>query len=35
AQRIADIFRQDGATLIFPTSFGYFEPHVVKVAKKY
>ncbi len=29
------MIRQDGATLIFPTSFGYFEPHVVKVAKKY
>jgi simple sugar transport system substrate-binding protein len=29
------MIRQDGATLIFPTSFGYFDPHVVKVAKKY
>ena len=26
---------QDGATLIFPTSFGYFEPHVIKMAEKY
>ena len=25
----------DGATLLFPTSFGYFDPHVLKVAKKY
>ena len=25
----------DGATLIFPTSFGYFDPHVLKVAGKY
>lgn len=25
---------QDGATLIFPTSFGYFNPHVVNVAKR-
>jgi basic membrane protein A and related proteins len=25
----------DGATLLFPTSFGYFDPHVVKVAQKY
>jgi basic membrane protein A and related proteins len=25
----------DGATLLFPTSFGYFNPHVLKVAKKY
>ncbi|PLW75684.1 BMP family ABC transporter substrate-binding protein [Cohaesibacter celericrescens] len=25
----------DGAGLMFPTSFGYFDPHVVTVAKKY
>lgn len=25
----------DGATLLFPTSFGYFNPHVVKMATKY
>lgn len=25
----------DGATLLFPTSFGYFEPHVLKVAAQY
>lgn len=25
----------DGATLLFPTSFGYFDPHMLKVAKKY
>jgi simple sugar transport system substrate-binding protein len=25
----------DGATLLFPTSFGYFSPHVIKVANKY
>ncbi|SMP53467.1 BMP family ABC transporter substrate-binding protein [Noviherbaspirillum suwonense] len=29
------MIEQDGATLIFPTSFGYFEPHVLKVAEKY
>ena len=29
------MIRQDGAQLIFPTSFGYFDPHVVKMAKKY
>jgi simple sugar transport system substrate-binding protein len=28
------MIRQDGAQLIFPTSFGYFDP-VVKMAKKY
>jgi len=25
----------DGATLLFPTSFGYFDPHILKEAKKY
>ena len=25
----------DGATLLFPTSFGYFDPHVLKMAVKY
>ena len=25
----------DGATLLFPTSFGYFDPHILKVAEKY
>jgi basic membrane protein A and related proteins len=25
----------DGAKLVFPTSFGYFDPHVLAVAKKY
>ena len=25
----------DGATLLFPTSFGYYDPHILKMAKKY
>jgi simple sugar transport system substrate-binding protein len=25
----------DDATLVFPTSFGYFDPHMLKVAQKY
>jgi basic membrane protein A len=25
----------DGATLLFPTSFGYFDPHVLEMAPKY
>jgi basic membrane protein A len=25
----------DGATLLFPTSFGYFDPHILKEAAKY
>ncbi|MBK6998634.1 MAG: BMP family ABC transporter substrate-binding protein [Rhodoferax sp.] len=26
---------QDGATLVIPTSFGYFDPHILAVAPKY
>ena len=29
------MIEQDGATLIFPTSFGYFDPHILQVAEKY
>src|ERR1700744_6486182 len=25
----------DGATLLFPTSFGYYSPHMIKMANKY
>jgi basic membrane protein A len=25
----------DGASLVFPTSFGYFDPHILKVAEKF
>src|ERR1700737_3043376 len=25
----------DGASLLFPTSFGYYNPHMLKIAKKY
>jgi len=25
----------DGATLLFPTSFGYYNPHMIKVAQKH
>ena len=25
----------DGAKLVFPTSFGYFDPHILKMAQKY
>jgi basic membrane protein A and related proteins len=32
---MASMIEQDGATLIFPTSFGYFDPHTVKMAGKY
>jgi basic membrane protein A and related proteins len=32
---IESMINLDGATLIFPTSFGYYSPHMVKMAAKY
>ena len=32
---MASMIEQDGAALIFPTSFGYFDPHMIKMAEKY
>ena len=32
---MASMIEQDGAVLIFPTSFGYFDPHTIKLAEKY
>ncbi len=32
---MAGMIAQDGATLVFPTSFGYFDPHVLAVAPKH
>src|SRR5882762_11762284 len=32
---MASMIEQDGASLIFATSFGYFDPHVIKMAEKY
>ncbi|HUN49872.1 MAG TPA: BMP family ABC transporter substrate-binding protein [Candidatus Sulfotelmatobacter sp.] len=29
------MIEQDGAKLLFPTSFGYFDPHILKLAPKY
>ncbi|MGI0484762.1 BMP family ABC transporter substrate-binding protein [Pantanalinema rosaneae CENA516] len=29
------MIEQDGASIIFPTSFGYFNPHVLEIAKQY
>ncbi|MEI1199526.1 BMP family ABC transporter substrate-binding protein, partial [Pseudomonas aeruginosa] len=34
-QAIEAMIRQDGAELIFATSFGYFDPHVLRVAQRY
>ncbi len=32
---MAGMIAQDGATLVFPTSYGYFDPHILAVAAKY
>ena len=32
---MGSMVEQDGATLLFPTSFGYFDPHILKMAEKY
>ena len=32
---MAGMIAQDGASLLFPTSFGYFDPHILAVAPKY
>src|ERR1700740_2874186 len=32
---MASMIELDGATLLFPTSFGYFDPHMLRVAEKY
>ena len=29
------MINQDGASLVFPTSYGYFDPHMLAMAKKY
>src|SRR5205807_24723 len=29
------MIEEDGAKVVFPTSFGYFNPHVVEVAPRY
>src|SRR5262245_18758221 len=30
---MASMIEQDGSTLLFPTSFGYFDPHMLRVAE--
>src|SRR5215813_8763426 len=32
---IESMINLDGATLLFPTSFGYYNPHMIKMATKY
>ena len=32
---MGSMIEQDGAALLFPTSFGYFDPHILRMAEKY
>jgi simple sugar transport system substrate-binding protein len=32
-EAMLSMINQDGATVLFPTSFGYFDPHILEVAK--
>src|SRR5260221_6270701 len=32
---MASMIEQDGAALLFPSSYGYFDPHMLKMAEKY
>jgi len=34
-ETMRNMINQDGATILFPTSFGYFDPHIIKVAQEY
>ena len=33
-ETMLNMINQDGVTVLFPTSFGYFDPHIIKVAKE-
>ncbi|AFY73823.1 putative ABC-type transport system, periplasmic component/surface lipoprotein [Synechococcus sp. PCC 7502] len=33
-ETMLSMINQNGATLLFPTSFGYFDPHILKIAKE-
>src|SRR3954451_3958172 len=33
-ETMRNMINVDGATVLFPTSFGYFDPHILKVAKQ-
>jgi basic membrane protein A and related proteins len=34
-ESMRNMINQDGVNLLFPTSFGYFDPHIIKVAQEY
>jgi basic membrane protein A and related proteins len=33
-ETMLSMINQNGATMLFPTSFGYFDPHILKIAKE-
>jgi basic membrane protein A and related proteins len=35
AETMRAMIVQDGATVLFPTSYGYFDPHILKLAKEF
>jgi simple sugar transport system substrate-binding protein len=35
AESMRNMIDIDGATVLFPTSFGYFDPHILKLAEEY
>ena len=34
-ETMRNMIEEDGATVLFPTSFGYFDPHILKLAQEY
>lgn len=34
-ETMRNMIEQDGVTVLFPTSFGYFDPHILKIAPDY
>lgn len=34
-EAMRNMIEQDGATVLFPTSFGYFDPHILKLAEEF
>jgi basic membrane protein A len=34
-ETMRNMINLDGAAIVFPTSFGYFDPHILRVAKQY
>lgn len=34
-ESMRNMIEEDGATVLFPTSFGYYDPHILKIAQEY